>query len=80
MIDAIKGPVILTDKATSQMELNKYIFDVDVKLSKKEIKAFIEEYYNVKVLGINTHRPPRRKGKANFKRAIITVKSSLFKF
>ena len=80
MIDSVKGPVILTDKATIQMELNKYVFDVDVKLSKKEIKTVIEDYYNVKVLGINTHRPPRKKGKAQIKRAIITVKSKLFDF
>ena len=77
MIDALKYPVVLTEKAALQMEQNKYTFEVDPKLSKKEIKAFIENHYNVKVLSINTHRPPRKKGRVVYKRAIITLNEAL---
>jgi large subunit ribosomal protein L23 len=77
MIDAVKYPVMLTEKAAVQMEENKYTFQVDLKLSKKEIKEFIENHYKVKVLRINTHRPPRKKGRVNYKRAIITLEERL---
>jgi large subunit ribosomal protein L23 len=77
MIDALKYPVVLTEKAALQMEENKYTFEVDPRLSKKEIRAFIESYYNVKVICINTHRPPRKKGRTTNKRAIITVNETL---
>lgn len=77
MIDAIKFPVMLTEKAAVQMEEKKYTFQVDPKLSKTEIKQFIESHYEVKVLRINTHRPPRKKGRVNYKRAIITVEDKL---
>lgn len=76
MIDALKCPVVLTEKAGLNMEDNKYTFDVDPKLSKKEIKALIEMHYNVKVVSINTHRPPRRKGRPASKRAIITIQET----
>lgn len=80
MIDGVKYPIVLTEKAALQMELNKYVFQVNVKLSKKEIKEFIETHYNVKVLRINTHRPPRKKNSVPYKRAIVTLQdaTSLF--
>ena len=78
MIDAVKYPIVLTEKATVQMELNKYIFEFDLKMSKTDIKILIEDFFKCKVLEINTHRPPKKKGEAKRKRAIITTNTQLF--
>nr|YP_009057857.1 ribosomal protein L23 [Nephroselmis astigmatica]AID67718.1 ribosomal protein L23 [Nephroselmis astigmatica] len=82
MIDLVKYPVI-TDKAIRLLETNQYTFDVDLKLNKTKIKALIEELFDVKVVSVNTHRPPRRKKRvgasqgyrARSKRVIITLRS-----
>ena len=79
MLDLLKYPVIRTEKATRLIENSQFSFDVDVRLSKPQIKKLIEEFFNVKVLAINTHRPPRKikrlGSRPSFKRAIITVDS-----
>lgn len=80
MLDLVKYPVIRTEKATRLIETNQFSFDVDVRLTKPQIKKLIEEFFKVKVLAVNTHRPPRklkRLGSSpSFKRAIIAVDSS----
>jgi large subunit ribosomal protein L23 len=81
MIDLVKYPV-LTEKATRLLDVNQYTFDVDLKANKTILKTLIEDYFNVKVVGINTHRPPRKKRrigrsqgyKTQYKRVIITLK------
>ena len=81
MIDLIKYPV-LTEKSVRLIENNQYTFDVDLKINKPQIKKLIEEFFQVKVLSVNTHRPPRRKKRLGFsqgykpryKRVIITLK------
>nr|ALO21666.1 ribosomal protein L23 [Stephanosphaera pluvialis] len=84
MIDLIKYPVI-TEKTSVALSRNRqYTFDVDKRLSKKEIKKIFEELFNVNVVGINTHIPPRktvRVGMARgfrplYKRAIITLQKN----
>jgi large subunit ribosomal protein L23 len=82
MIDLIKYPV-LTEKSVRLIENNQYTFDVDLRLYKPQIKKLIEDLFHVKVIAVNTHRPPRRKKrlglsqgiKARYKRVIITLKS-----
>jgi large subunit ribosomal protein L23 len=72
---------IVTEKATLLLEQNKYVFEVILKATKPEIKAAIESLFDVKVTGINTIRPPRKKRrvgrfigyKAQYKRAIVTL-------
>lgn len=81
IIDLVKRPVI-TEKATRILEKNQYTFDVEVSLTKPKIKALIEEVFKVKVVSVNTHRPPRRKRRLGVnqgyrpqcKRVIITLK------
>lgn len=78
--DLIIKPIV-TEKATLLMEQEKYVFDVAVKATKPEIKAAIEALFAVKVIKVNTHRPPRRKRrvgrfigyKPHYKRAIVTL-------
>jgi large subunit ribosomal protein L23 len=82
MIDLVKRP-ILTEKSVRLIENNQYTFDVDPKLTKPQIKNFIESAFKVNVVGVNTHRPPRRKkrlgmyqgAKTQYKRAIVTIKA-----
>lgn len=81
MLDLVKYPVIRTEKATRLIENNQFSFDVDVRLTKPQIRKFVEEFFNVKVLAVNTHRPPRQmkrlSSKASYKRVIVTVESNV---
>jgi large subunit ribosomal protein L23 len=81
VLDLVKYPVIRTEKATRLVENDQVSFDVDVRLTKPQIRKLIEEFFNVKVLAVNTHRPPRKRNrlgsKPGFKRAIVTVSSDV---
>ena len=45
----------VTEKVNGQMEKqNRYTFVVDKRSNKLEIKTAVEEFYNVKVTGVNT--------------------------
>ena len=82
MIELVKYPV-LTEKSVRLMDSNQYTFDVDFRLTKPQIKQLIEELFQVKVVAVNTHRPPRKKRRLGTnqgykvinKRVIITLKS-----
>ena len=82
MIDLIKYPV-LTEKSVRLIENNQYTFDVELKLNKIQIKKLIESLFEVKVIAVNTHIPPRKKKRlgisqgcrVRYKRVIITIKS-----
>ncbi len=49
----IKAPLI-TEKNTFHNAAGVYVFEVDTKASKTEIKAAVEKGFNVKVAGIRT--------------------------
>lgn len=80
LADLVLRPIV-TEKATMLLEQNKYVFEVIIKATKPEIKAAIESLFEVKVTGVNTLRPPRKKRrvgkfigyKAHHKRAIVTL-------
>ena len=46
--DIIKAPII-TEKSAGLAENNTYVFSVDVKANKTQIKQAIENIFNVKV-------------------------------
>lgn len=81
LADLIIKPIV-TEKATLQLEDNKYVFDVRPQATKPEIKAAIEMLFDVKVTRVNTARMPRKSKrvgkfagfKAQVKRAIVTLK------
>ena len=81
MIDLIKN-FVFTEKSIDLVVNRKYMFDVDVRLTKPKIKKLIEKLFQVKVLSVNTHRPPRKKRRlgqsqgyrSSYKRAIVTLK------
>jgi len=78
--DIIRKPLI-TEKATIALENNQYTFDVDPKATKPQIISAIESLFEVKVTGISTQNPPRKKRrvgqfigyKAAYKRAVVTL-------
>ncbi|NES22347.1 MAG: 50S ribosomal protein L23 [Symploca sp. SIO3E6] len=80
LADLVLRPIV-TEKATILLEQNKYVFEVIPKATKPEIKAAIESLFEVKVVGVNTLRLPRKKRrvgrfigyKPQYKRAIVTL-------
>lgn len=78
--DLVRRPIV-TEKATILMEQNKYTFEVTPKATKPQIKAAIEDLFDIKVEKVNTLKPPRKKRrvgkfigfKPQYKRAIVTV-------
>lgn len=80
LADLVRRPLV-TEKATMLMELNQYTFEVAPKATKPQIKAAIQYLFNVKVVGVTTQNPPRKKRrvgrfvgyKAVYKRAIVTL-------
>jgi large subunit ribosomal protein L23 len=80
LADLVLKPIV-TEKATLLLEQNKYVFDVQLKATKLEIKAAIESLFDVKVVKVNTIRPPRKKKRVGkflgykplYKRAIVTL-------
>jgi large subunit ribosomal protein L23 len=80
LADIILKPIV-SEKATILLEENKYVFDVVLKATKTDIRAAIESLFEVKVVKVNTNRPPRKKKrvgrfigfKPQYKRAIVTL-------
>ena len=86
LTDILIAPVI-TEKAQNLQDLNQYVFIVDKRANKIQIKKAVEELYNVKVLEVNTMRyagKQRRRiihkgrtvvpGRTNsYKKAVVTL-------
>jgi len=78
--DLIKRPVV-SEKSTYLAALNKYVFEVDLKATKPQIKKAVEAIFSVKVSAVNTikgHGKWKRvrgvTGKQNdYKKAVVTL-------
>lgn len=79
----IKRPLVLTEKGNVLREgQNKYMFEVDRRANKFQIKNAVEQLFNVKVLDVHTmvvRGYARRMGRGhamtkNWKKAIVSVK------
>lgn len=78
--DIIKRPVI-TERTADMMTDKKYVFEVDIRANKVEIKQAIEQIFKVKVTKVNTLRmpaKPKRYGRYNgytseWKKAFVTL-------
>ena len=78
--DIIFAPII-TEKTASMEENRTYVFKVDVRANKTQIKQAIENAFNVKVENVNTmnihpktNRVGRYTGKTNrYKKAIVKL-------
>jgi large subunit ribosomal protein L23 len=78
--DIIKRPII-TEQTSDFMANKRYVFEVDLRANKTEIKLAIQTIFNVKVTSVNTLRmpaKPKRYGKhsgytSEWKKAIVQL-------
>lgn len=78
--DIIKRPVI-TERTSDLMAMKKYVFEVDIRANKTEIKQAVEAIFKVKVVSVNTLRmpaKPKRYGRysgfrSEWKKAIVAL-------
>ena len=79
--DIIKAPIITEKSANIASNERTYVFNVDVKANKSQIKDAIEKIFNVKVEKVNTvnvHPKKKRVGRYagmtnKYKKAIVTL-------
>ena len=75
---------LVTEKSTALAMANKYIFEVDVRANKPQIKSAVEKAFNVSVTGVNVMtmkgkpRSGRRFGRGvtygrDWKKAVVTL-------
>ncbi|SEP08547.1 50S ribosomal protein L23 [Paenibacillus sp. OV219] len=78
--DIIKRPII-TEQTSDYMANKRYVFEVDLRANKTEIKLAIQSIFKVKVTSVNTLRmpaKPKRYGKhsgytSEWKKAIVQL-------
>lgn len=79
--DLIKRPII-TERSTELMEENKYVFEVDRRANKVEIRKAVEKLFGVQVDSVHTMNvrgKQKRVGKyvgrtSDWKKAIVKLK------
>lgn len=80
--DILLSPVVTEKTTNDKIEMNKFVFYVDCRAGKIEIKKAVENAFGVTVLSINTHTvhgKPKRLGRflgktSKRKKAIVTLK------
>lgn len=80
--EIIRSPLISEKSTNLRAEQNKYVFEVDSKANKLQIKRAVEELFKVKVEDVTTmmmHGRPKRLGRfegrrANWKKAVVKLK------
>lgn len=78
MINLLKSQ-ILTEKSLISLEDNKYSFQIDIRLNKKQIKKIFEELFAIKIQSLNTSRLAKKssnsykRSKSSYKKVIITL-------
>lgn len=55
--DIIRRPIV-TEASTALMEEGKYVFEVDIRANKYQIRQALEEIFGVKIDRVNTMRVP----------------------
>ena len=73
--------LLITEKGTGLGTQNKYLFSVDRKANKVDIKMAVQEIYKVKVTAVNTMNVSGKKKRVRFKegrtaswkKAIVTL-------
>ena len=80
--DIIKRPVVTEKTTRMEEEFNQFVFEVDSRANKIQIKHAVEEIFNVDVLKVATMIMPLKRGRrgrkyyqrtAEWKKAIISV-------
>ena len=77
--DIIKAPII-TEKSSTLAQNNTYVFSVDIKVNKTQIKDAIEKIFNVKVENVNTiNVKPKKKRVGRYAGKTQRVKKAIVK-
>ena len=82
MFNLVKYPILTEKSYRALFKHKQYTFDVDLRLTKPQIKKLFKNLFDVNVIAINTHRPPRKKVRVGmaqgyrpqYKRVILTLK------
>jgi large subunit ribosomal protein L23 len=82
--DIIKAPIITEKSSKIASDETKYVFKIDVKANKTQVKQAIEKIFNVKVEKVNmlnvhpkTKKVGRYTGLTNrYKKAVVTLKEN----
>ncbi|MBS9335534.1 50S ribosomal protein L23 [Fructobacillus sp. M1-13] len=80
--DIIRRPII-TEASMAQTEMKRYVFEVDVRATKPQIKRAIESIFDVQVANLNTANvsgKKKRQGRyvgftRKMKKATVTLKA-----
>lgn len=80
---SVLNTILRTEKGSSQVEQNKYLFSVKKTANKIQIKQAIEDFYKVKVAGVNTQVMPGKLKRVRtqlghtpeWKKAVVTLKA-----
>nr|YP_010127170.1 ribosomal protein L23 [Alhagi sparsifolia]QIB71945.1 50S ribosomal protein L23 [Fagonia indica]QPO07286.1 ribosomal protein L23 [Alhagi sparsifolia]QQL04792.1 ribosomal protein L23 [Alhagi sparsifolia]WFG53311.1 ribosomal protein L23 [Alhagi sparsifolia] len=81
-MNGIKNAVF-TDKSIRLLGKNQYTFNVESGLTRTEIKHWVERFFGVKVIAMNSHRLPIKRRRVRpimrhtmqYRRMIITLQS-----
>ena len=81
LYEVLRRPLV-TEKSTRLSEGNKYVFEVDKRACKDQVREAVEEAFNVGVVSVNMIRVPgeiKRMGRRavahpSWKKAIVTLK------
>lgn len=77
--DIIKAPII-TEKSSTLAQNNTYVFSVDIRANKTQIKDAIEKIFNVKVENVNTiNVKPKKKRVGRYAGKTQRVKKAIVK-
>lgn len=82
LYDIIRRPVITEKSNMMSSDVNQYVFEVDMRANKIQIKDAIERIFYVDVLNVNTMVMPPKRGRRGrtfyvrqraWKKAVVTV-------
>jgi large subunit ribosomal protein L23 len=82
--DILRRPIITEKTSFQSGKLNQYVFEVDRKATKAQIKEAVQKLFNVDVLRVNVTNAPAKKSRRRnrrllvrrpgYKKAIVTLK------
>jgi large subunit ribosomal protein L23 len=78
----VKRPIITEESTIQQQTRNQYVFQVDPRANKHQIRDAVEQMFQVRVLSVNTMNylgKERRRGRTvgrrpHWKKAIVTLR------
>lgn len=78
----LKRPIITEESTIQQQTRNQYVFEVDPRANKHQIRDAVEQMFHVRVLSVNTMNylgKERRRGRTvgrrpHWKKAVVTLR------